>query len=69
MKKFVAVPTKWKQLRINGKNVALTFFELYTKHIKKLGQFFFYTYSLTYLKKDTSEQINELSVKTLALIF
>ena len=29
--------------------MSLTFFELYTVHIKKLGQFFFRTYSLTCL--------------------
>ena len=39
---------------MNGKVMALTFFELDTVYIKELGQFFFHTYSLTCLNKDTS---------------
>ena len=37
MKKFVALLTKKKQLRINGKMITPTFFKLYTVYIKKLG--------------------------------
>ena len=32
--------------------VTASFFKLYTVFIKKLGQFFLLTYSLTYLNKD-----------------
>ena len=39
---------------MNGKMMTLTFFELYTVYIKRLGQLFFHTYSLTCLNKDTS---------------
>ena len=39
---------EWENLMI------LTFFELYTVYIKKLGQFFFHTYSSSCLNKDTS---------------
>ena len=46
MKKFVALLTKKKRLRMNRKVMTLTLFELYTVHIKKLGQFFSSTYSL-----------------------
>ena len=38
---------------MNWKMMTLTFFELYAAYIKKLGQFFFHTYSLTCLNKDT----------------
>ena len=55
MKKFVALLTKEKQLRITGKMITLTFFGLYTVHVKKLGQFFFHTYLLTYLNEATSK--------------
>ena len=46
MKKFVALLTKEKQPRMNGKMLALAFFELYTVYIKKLGQSFFILYIL-----------------------
>ena len=39
---------------MNGKMMTLAFFKLYTVHIKKCGRFFFYTHSLTCLKKDSS---------------
>ena len=54
MKKFVALLTNEKRLRINEKMMTLTFFKLYTVHIKKLGQCVFHTYSLACLKEDTS---------------
>ena len=44
MKKFVALLTKEKQPRMNGKMSTLTFYELYAVYIKKLGLFFFYIY-------------------------
>ena len=36
---------------------------------KKLGQFFFHTYSLTCLNKYIFEQVHKLSMKTMVLIF
>ena len=42
------------QLRINGKGMTLTFFELYTVYIKNYDNSFFILNSLTCLKKDTS---------------
>ena len=54
MKKFFALPAKEKRLRINEKMMTLTFFGLYAVYVKKLGQFFFHTYSLTCLKKEIS---------------
>ena len=50
MKKFVVLLTKEKRLRMNRKMMTLTFF----KTILSLGQFFFHTYSLTCLNKDSS---------------
>ena len=44
MKKFVALLTKEKQPRMNGKMSTPTFYELYAVYIKKLGLFFFYIY-------------------------
>ena len=38
---------------MNGKMMTLTYFELYTVDIKKLGQFIFHAYLSTYLNKDT----------------
>ena len=54
MKKFVALLMKEIQLRINGKVMTLTFFELYTVHIKNRDNSFFILNSLTCLKKVTS---------------
>ena len=62
--KFLVIPTKEKHLRMNGKMMTLTFFELYTMHIKKLGEFFFYTYSLTCLNKDTSVLLKVINIWT-----
>ena len=45
MKKFFALLTRGKQLRMNRKTTTLTFFKLYTVYIKKLAQFFFHTLS------------------------
>ena len=42
MNKFIALLMKETQAGMNGKMVTLTFFELYTVYIKKLGQFFPY---------------------------
>ena len=39
---------------MNGKMMTLTFFDIYRVYVKKLGPFFFHTYSLTCLNKDTS---------------
>ena len=63
MKKLVAFLTKEKKLRMNGKMITLTFFQLYTVYIKKLGQFFFHAYSLTCLNKDTSVLLKNVSIK------
>ena len=41
MKKFVALLTKEKQPRMNGKMLALAFFELYTVYIKKIRTILF----------------------------
>ena len=43
MKKFVALLMKEKRPGMNGKMMTANFFELYSVHIKKLGQFFFHT--------------------------
>ena len=43
MKKFVALLMKEKRPGMNEKIMTLTFFELYTVYIKKLGQFFSHT--------------------------
>ena len=53
MKEFVAFPTEEEQLRMNEKMMALVFCRRYRMYIKNLGQFFFHTYLLTCLKKDT----------------
>ena len=53
MKKFVALLTNEKRLRMDGKTMTPTFSELYRVYIKELDQFFFHTYSLTCLNKDT----------------
>ena len=50
MNKFVALLTKEKWLRKNGKMMTLNFFKLYTVYIKKLRQFF----SHICFDKDTS---------------
>ena len=59
MKKFVALQTKEKRLRMNGKMMTLSFFELYTVYLKKLAQF----------NSIQFEQFNKLSIKTLVLSF
>ena len=42
--------------------ITLTYFDLYTVYIKKLGQFFFHNYSLTYLNKDTSVPLKVMNI-------
>ena len=59
MKKFVALLTKEKRLRMNGKMMTVTFLELYTVYIKKLAQ----------LNSIQFEQFNKLSIKTVILSF
>ena len=51
MKKFIALPTKEKRLRMNGKIMTLDFLRaLYSVH-NEIGQLFFHTYSVTCLNK------------------
>ena len=38
------------------------FFEIYTVYMKHLGQFFFHTYSLTFLNKDTSALLKVINI-------
>ena len=59
MKKFVALQTNEKRLRMNEKMMTLTFFELYTVYLKKLPQF----------NSIQFEQFNKSSIKTLVLSF
>ena len=50
---------------ITAKNeweITLTFFELYTVYIKKIGQFLFHNYSLTCLNKDTSVLLKVINI-------
>ena len=56
--KFVALLTKEKWPRMNGK-MTLTFFQFYTLYIKKLGQFFFHTLlaNLFKQKQNSFEQV------------
>ena len=42
--------------------MTVTFFKLYTVYNKKIGQFFFHTYFLTVLKKDTSVLLKVLNI-------
>ena len=77
MKKFIALLTKKKgkmavsEWENDGSNIL---WALYSVH-KKIGQFFFCTYLLTCLNKNTSvllsykyfEQVHKLSIKTLVL--
>ena len=49
---------------MNGKMMTLTFFELYTVYIKKLGQFFFLTYSYTCLNEDISVLLKVMNIGT-----
>ena len=62
MKKSVALLTKKKHLKINGKMMTLTFFELYT--VKKSGQFFFHTNLLFNSHKDTSLMLKVINTWT-----
>ena len=62
MKKFVELLTKEKRLRTHRKIMTLTFFELYAVYMKKLGQFFFLTYSLTSLKKGASVRLKVTNI-------
>ena len=64
MKKFVALLTKEKQLRMKGKTMTLTFLELSTVHVNRIGQFFFHTYLLTCLNKDTSVLLKVKNIGT-----
>ena len=54
MKKFVAFITREKQTKNECENNDSNFLRILQIVYKKLGQFFFHTYSLTSLKKDTS---------------
>ena len=63
MKKFVALLTKEKRLRMNGKMMT-DFLQAFYSVYKKLGQFFFHTYLLTYLKKDTSVLLKIINIWT-----
>ena len=46
----------------NEWEMTLTFFELYTVYMKKLGQCFFHTYSLTCLNKDISVLLKVINI-------
>ena len=59
---------------MNMKMITLSFFKLCIVHVKKTGQFFFHTYLLTCLNKDTLallkvifEQVLKLSIKIMVL--
>ena len=56
------ITNKEKGAKMNGKIMTLTFFELYTVYMKKLGQFFFHAYPLTFLNKDTSVLIKVVNI-------
>ena len=56
------ITNKTKTPKKNGKMMTLTFVELYTVHLKKLGQFFFCTYLLTCLKKDKSVKLKVTNI-------
>ena len=47
---------------MNEKMMTLTFFELFTVYINKLGQFFFHAYSVTCLNKDTSVLLKVINI-------
>ena len=51
MKKLIALLTKEKWLRMNGKMMTDFLQGLYVMY-KKLGQFFFHTYLITCIKKE-----------------
>ena len=59
MKKFIALLTKEKLLRMNLKVMSLTFFELYTVYTKNN---FFHTDSLNCLKKDSSVLLKVINI-------
>ena len=59
MNKFVALLAKEKRLRMNGKIIS-AFRRALHNACKKLGQFFFGTYSLTCLKRKTSAVLFEV---------
>ena len=54
--------THKKWLLMNGKMMTLTFCILYTVYIKKLGQFFLHSYSLTCLNKDTPALLKVINI-------
>ena len=58
-KEIHCITEEGKTAKMNGKMITL--FELYTVYIK-LGQFFFHTYLLTCLKKDTSVLLKVLNI-------
>ena len=62
MKKFVALITKKKQLRMNGKVMTLDFLRTLYGVYKKLEQLFFHTYLLTCLKKDASVLLKVMNI-------
>ena len=58
------ITSKWKTVNNEWEMMTVTFFKLYTVYNKKIGQFFFHTYFLTGLKKDTSVLLNVLNIWT-----
>ena len=52
--KICYITNKWKTVNNEWEMMTVTFFKLYIVYNKKIGQFFFHTYFLTGLKKDTS---------------
>ena len=40
----------------------LTYFKLYAVDVKRLGQFFFHTYLLTYLNKDRRNLLKVINI-------
>ena len=61
-KEIRCISNKRKQLRMNGKMMTLTLFQLYTVYIKKLRQSFFHAYSLTHLNKSTSVLLKVINI-------
>ena len=71
--KIRCITNKGKVPKNECEMMTLIFFEYYRVYIKGQDNSFFYTYSLTYVRKDTSfllkvinisEQFNKLSIKT-----
>ena len=64
MKKFIALLTKKKKKWLLSECENGNFFVFYAMHVKKLEQFFFHTWLLTCLKKDTSVLLKALNIWT-----